>query len=210
MSPASRKVPNEAGRLFRSIVVLGSSLALGCGGKTSPYSGDDDNTSTGSGGDDSSVGTGGTVGTGGAVLPGSGGVSPDGTGGTPLECPPEQWDCDENRLEQEYGAPSEEFSCAYVLPQDCACNPALPLDAADCTDGTVRTCLVGGFAEPGVPLTEIVPFACECVTYDPNYPYCASACETRGVASGAPTYATCSEDELPADVLCGCEVPILR
>lgn len=209
---------SDAGRLFRTIVVLGSSWALGCGGKTSVLGGDGDMDARGSGG--VSSGSGGVSSGSGGAWRGSGG-SPSasggqaigsggsvGSGGDAADCAPEQWDCSGTQLESNYGG--QPIDCTYILPDDCSCDVSRPLAPDDCPAGTVRTCLAAGADPQGDALDEMVAFACECLPFDPGAQHCSAACEAHGDTSPFVPSACFEEAEPYINILCGCELPILR
>jgi len=199
----------QAGRMFRTIVVLGSGLALGCGGRTVTPDEEGDTDASGSGGAPSGVGgsTGGTshaggsggAGTGG-LIPGSGGQ--DGSGG---DCPAEQWDCWELAW---MSGEHEELECSYVMPDNCTCDASRPIKPEDCPEETAHTCLAAGFDSDGAALPELVPFACKCVPFDPATQDCTAACSAYGESPRGG--ALCDETDPYINILCGCELPILR
>lgn len=213
-----RWVPRDAGKLFRSIVVVGGSLALGCGGKTDVPDDEEETGSDGSGGAWSAGGsasggaTSGGAASGGAASGGatSGGATSGGaaSGGGDGDCPPEQWDCSDVNLYSFYGDGSAELYCTYLLPEGCTCDPTRPTEPEDCPSGTARTCLAAGSTSEG-ELTELQPFACSCVSFDPDAQYCTEACSVLGYPRVGST-ALCDEDQPYINILCGCELPILR
>jgi hypothetical protein len=179
--PAPPRVPHP---FFHTMVMMGSALALGCGGLSGSKSGDDDaggggtggttggtgNATGGSGGTQNTTGgTGGTTaGTGGSSV---GGTATAGTGGSrimvgtggtgnvpvtpgPFPCAPETWTCK--------SAPS----CAgtdYVLPSDCTCDGTRPASADACPAEQSFVCRQARYNESYQPFTEPVPFSCSCM-----------------------------------------------
>jgi hypothetical protein len=204
---------------FHTMVVMGSALALGCGGMSN--SADPDRTASGgsggsgkggSGGSGGKGGTGGTGGTGGS----SGGTSgTGGNGGTgsliitagtgnagpvdagPFTCEPAQWTCSDNRVPC--------YGDGYGLPQDCGCDESRPKTPADCPAGEIFTCRNGTHTYEGVPYTQPVLFDCQCVKEQVN---CEVACELLYADSG-----TCIDEFERTggkSILCGCAVIVLR
>ena len=191
----------SSGRFFHTIVLVGTGLATGCGGKASGHAPDDGGSSasggggtaavggSSSGGDESSAGgsrsgTGGRAGSGGG--PGSGGAIENGWGGElgfggDSACPPEQWDC------------SETSGCSPVEPLRCVCDRSRPKDAGDCALDEAFVCL------PGAVDDRTFRLSCQCV---PDAMSCSEACARSGPKSDC-----WLDDEA---FICGCEVTILR
>lgn len=206
---------NEAksDRFFRAMVLMGSAVALGCGGSTSRS----DDGSGGSG----PTGTGGTGGSGSGGS-GPGGTGPGGTGGAifidptsatattsvepgPFPCVPAQMECG-----------SAGSACAgtydgWRIPEGCSCSDTRPASAADCGPDQSFVCLWGTERSDGTPYTEPVPFECSCLERGLScYHECTAAgwnrdavCESvtgEGGAAGAANSVT----------LCGCAVIVLK
>jgi hypothetical protein len=178
------------------MVMMGSSLALSCGGATA----EDLPKPSGTGG---SGGTGGTGGSGG-LLPGTGGIAGTGglvgTGGRiePQPCVPAQWDCSAN--------PPACYGDGVALPEDCPCDASRPKSADDCGEGQSFICLDGMYTVDGESLPEAVPFECSCV---PEQTYCGLACDAAFPAYGYDL--SCRENPNgEGDILCGCAVIVLR
>jgi len=204
---------NEAkgDRFFRAMVLMGSAVALGCGGTTS-------RSNQGSGGS-GATGTGGSGGSGGS---GPGGSGPGGTGGAifidptsatattsvepgPFPCVPARMECS-----------SAGTQCAlsyegWRMPENCSCSDARPASAADCGPDQSFVCLWGVERWDGTPYTEPVPFECSCVERGLN---CSSECYAAGwsgdlrcetvIGEGGAAGASSSE------TLCGCAVVVLK
>ncbi|HVU04962.1 MAG TPA: hypothetical protein VHE30_24595 [Polyangiaceae bacterium] len=194
--------------LFRAMVVMGSSLATGCGGvaETKAAGG------TGAGGappDGDSGGfgqTGGTVGAGGTFLHPGGFVGSGGalsTGGAadedagPFPCVPAQWDC--TGVDLRCGGTGR----GYTLPA-CKCDPSRPRTEADCRLGDRLVCLDGLTDPSGVPLPASVPFQCSCVRKTDS---CQADCVAASPLRERSLH--CDEDG-PDRLLCGCAWVTLR
>lgn len=204
--------PKKGDRLFRAMVLMGGSMALGCGGNATKSGG---GPTAGSGG--SGDGSGGTGGTG----PGAGG-----TGGTgillvtststtgvaqvpvepgPFPCVPAQFDCSATPPQCSYPG--------WQVPENCRCDDTRPKSASDCAPDQTFVCRQGMERYDGAQYTEVVPFECTCV---PAGNYCQQECSTafspmdyqcerapssaEGGAAGAAAF----------DTLCGCAVIVLR
>lgn len=187
---------------FCSMVLVGGSIALACGGTT-----DDGELGAGgagepSGGGDAAGGTSSTdpatggQGTGGASTGGTGvgGTSPVEPG--PFDCPPQTWACSDSLDCSGSMSSDGTWGFGYWLPDGCSCDASRPLEPSDCPSGTVFSCLDRQLNSSGVPLTERVLFSCECVPEEPDssdYPYCDF--EDIGDLR---------------QLVCGCELPILK
>ncbi len=199
---------DQKGRLFRTLVVMGGTLALGCGGVAQEPATDEGTTSTGaapgSGGSGGTTNTGGTTSTGGVVFP-TGGTF--GTGGMetitpgPFVCPPEQWDCGTG--------PFECVSNSYVgyelrLPGNCTCDPEKPLTVGDCGDGESMVCGEAVADSEGRWFDRSILFDCRC---EPKATDCQSCDRFEGDG-----WVTCRDpDEYPlAPVTCNCALPVLK
>jgi hypothetical protein len=203
-------------RFFKTMVVMGSGLALGCGGVSEKDSkpGDGDGGSNNSGGSSSSGGssntggsiaTGGGLSTGGAVgaggtfaSGGSAGTANGGVGGAIIptpNCPTTQW------------ASPDYPQCApngdgFVLPANSVCDPSRPVSADDCAAGQVFACLEATAYADGTAFPEPKPYGCECV---PDSASCRDECGAIYSVD-----ASCHEGESPASILCGCAVIVLK
>ncbi len=199
-------------RFFKAMVVMGSGLALGCGGVSEkdgkPGDGNGGASNTGgsgtttTGGATSSggaAGTGGTFSLGGAGAGGTanGGAANGGAGGAVVmpNCPTTQW------------ASPDYPQCAtqgegLVLPANSVCDPTRPKSADDCGPGQTFTCLEAtGYAD-GSPLSEPTPYGCACV---PDSENCRDECgELYSVD------AWCHEGADPTSILCGCAIIVLK
>jgi hypothetical protein len=198
---------NDSGphRFFHTMVVMGSALALGCGGMSNA----DEPERTGSGG----AGGGGAGGAGGTGSTGGGGSTGGsaGTGGTliiiqggsagqspvepgPFTCSPAQWGC------------SSYVDCdgeGFRLPESCSCDAARPKEPDDCPSDQTFACRKAVTRDDGRPFTKVVPFQCSCV---PKGSTCDVACD-----HAFPDTGTCDDlDSGGRSVLCGCAVIVLR
>jgi hypothetical protein len=200
-------------RFFRTMVVMGSGLALGCGGASekdgNPGGGDGGSTSTGgssnTGGSSTSTGggsnSGGTAGSGGALSlggAGSGGTANGGAGGAIMptpNCPTTQWTSPDY---PQCAGPGN----GLVLPANSVCDLTRPKSASDCGSAEVFACLEAtGYAD-GTPLSEPKPYACACV---PDSESCRDECGELYSSD-----ASCHEGDSPASILCGCAIIVLK
>jgi hypothetical protein len=199
-------------RLFHAMVLMGGSLALGCGGMSNE-TGDE-----GVGGSGASPGSAGTASTG-AGGAGNGGVGASGgttgvsgsagaisipTAGTssmppdPPNCPATQWECDDSALYCRLDT--------YLMPDGtgCECDETRPVSASDCPPGNAFVCHAGGRNAEGQALPQVVPFSCACV---PDTSGCDTECNAVAPSSGS-----CTEIIGPnvSSALCNCAVVVLR
>jgi hypothetical protein len=197
-----------AHRLFHAMVLMGGSIALGCGGVSST-TGDDDSGGTGA---ISGAGTAGATSAGtGGTSPGGGGASSGGSGGTisiptagttsvqpnPTNCPPAQWSCND--------ASQYCYGDTYALPEsDCVCDDLRPVAASECPAGTVFACHAATRTQSGNALPQVVPFSCSCVTDTNN---CDAECNEAAPSSGTCTEVSSSNGR---SVLCNCAIVVLR
>jgi hypothetical protein len=231
--PAPPRVPHP---FFHTMVMMGSALALGCGGISGSKPSDDDagggtgtggtsggtagtrSTTGGTGGTTGGAGgttggaggtTGGTAGTtGGTATAGTGGTSiVIGTGGTGnVLVTPGPFSC-----APETWRCNTPPSCAgrdYVLPSDCMCDGSHPASAADCAPDQSFVCRQAGYNESYQPFTEPVPFSCACV---PGGQSCEATCDQAFGDQGGPgnCVSTTTGPGTPS-VLCGCAQIVLR
>lgn len=201
--------PIGQNRLFHAMVLMGGSIALGCGGMSAGTEDDDSglggtgslsgagsagSPAAGTGGTGSGSGGTASSGTGGAiVLPpiaGTGSVDPDPT------CPPAQRSCADGELLC--------VDYTYQVPATCGCDRTRPLSASECPAGTVFACHAGGRAPDGTALPQVVPFMCSCVR---DWGNCDAEC-----SEVAPSAGMCSDIYTPEtrSVLCKCAVIVLR
>jgi hypothetical protein len=197
-------------RLFAAIVLMGTGLALGCGGvSTSSREETGGGPSTGGGngasGSGTSTSTSGTsAGAGGPILLPNGGSEPGisvpptpaPVKPGPFACPPQQWTC----AKSECGL----VASGWALQDDCECDETRPRVAADCQEGKVFVCLEGTSTSDGRPLTETVPMSCKCV--DKSMYFCSNECDLAYGQSDL----TCQGDESQLSALCGCAVVYLK
>jgi len=192
---------------FHTMVLMGSALAIGCGGLSNDA--DASGGRSGAGGTGGTGGSGGTGSTGGTSGAGgsTGGVA--GTGGIiiaipnggrmtvdpgPFVCTPAQWECD-NDSPACYGD-------SYALPDRCGCDETRPLSIEDCESGQVFACRMAHYNAMGTALTQVVPFECSCVAEQLD---CGLVCDALyGYERGS-----CTQDDAKS-VLCGCAVIVLR
>jgi hypothetical protein len=195
-------------RLFAAIVLMGSSLAVGCGGmaegerQVGASGGPSGSTQGGS----SSIG--GSTGSGASVSSGTAGTPPDisiNIGGVPpmpsavtpgpFACPPQQWSCSTRQCGQ--------VDNGWALEEGCDCDRERPLTASDCEPGEVFVCLDATSTTDGRPLTEHVLLSCACT---PKSMYnCRDECD---VVYGGDLSCGGSEDQLSAT--CGCALVYLK
>lgn len=210
---------------FHTMVVMGSALALGCGGESKSTTlapeGVAGMNTDGAGGGAGSGGTGGgtvtgNAGTGafggGAGLGGTGGVIMiGGTGGSagapPLpDCPPSQWTC------QYGGCDGYDLSSA----RDCTCDTSRPATRADCAADQTMVCFDGvQYNASGNVIAQHVPYECKCFEQQPD---CSTACQVAEAAlvPGNPYRSRCVNADPTAaldptqPVMCGCAPVVLR
>jgi len=192
---------SKQSRMFRSIVLMGSGLALGCAGKAEIGGSQGSAGSAGGSvaGAGAAAGAGAGAGVGGAnggaptlMIPidAGGAPSPPGTAGAP-DCPPAQWNC------------SNSQDCSYDTgwtPGACKCDPSRPSKSADCKTGEEFVCLSGGSTAADQPRG----FQCSCVSLAGS---CSETCAS--VFSGSAYVYRCDNSE-PGTVLCGCAVVLLK
>jgi hypothetical protein len=215
--------------LFRAMVLMGSSLAVGCGGNTSDIGQGrhiDDPRGTGgspNGGsaarspEDAGVashpviimpnGTGasptseaGANGGAGGRMSGTGGVTV-GTGGTVSAGGAAPLACPPSQLD----CPTSAFDCdpstsTWTSEVACKCNSGRPKTAADCPPGKTFVCLAGASENAGP-----VPFACKCM---PDVTDCNSACISAFSPDADVSYQCAPSPE--NQFLCGCAFALLR
>jgi hypothetical protein len=182
----------EESPFFRAMVLMGSSIAVGCGGVTRTGE-------TGSAGGASGVVAGPSkAGSATAVGFGAGGsvVTPPGP-----ECPREQWDCSSSDVSCYGGRVGWRF-----IPGGCTCDPSRPRTPADCRQGDVFVCQAFASLPDGGLGTydDLTPFQCQCVSGATS---CAAACKNSFPARSGST--GCARD-LTDNYLCGCAIVFLR
>jgi len=207
MSPKTPSNVVVRHRLFKAMVLMGGSLAVGCGGATTQ---EQSGGSNGSGGERGSGGTSGPTGSGGSG-PGIGGAA--GSSGNVTEagvvpaadanvtpCIPAQWNC-----------PIFLLTCSadgWQLPTNCACDLNRPRSAAACPEGETFVCLAGTTGPSRDSPKTVVPFRCSCI---PQQASCSAACE-RYLGSSL-TVSSCNDITDPSgshEILCGCAVVFLN
>jgi hypothetical protein len=210
MSSRHHEEPFAAQRFFHAMVIMGGSLALGCGGAASGDPGGESSGgapvvgSGGSGGVPVTTGGSAPMATGGIPAMTSGGSSGGqfhiASGGTvdpgPFPCPPAQFDCLRPGTQCQ--------GSGYALPNDCVCNPQRPASAGDCGADQSFVCRKATHNVDFVEFTAPVPFECSCV---PRQTSCMAACDT---AYGVPGVSCRADAEDPRSILCGCAVIVLR
>jgi hypothetical protein len=202
-------------RMFRTIVLMGSSMALSCGGAAAENaptnstggaggSGNVANagssagsTSGGSPTGDGGNGGGGFAGSGislGGTFSVMGGATSGGAGGGgavgPTDCSPSQWSC------------AEPSQCLYETgnqPTGCTCDPTRPATPAECKAGSAFTCL-RTTAIDGTPSG----FKCSCETG----PDCNAQCSAA--FGQIPGSYECDMGTLLDTTLCGCAIIFLK
>jgi hypothetical protein len=192
--------------LFRVLVLMGGSLALGCGGSAVI-----DGTPAGSGGTrvvgsaGQSAGgatTGGAGQGGGAATAGSvitvGGSESGGSGvvdAGPPECPYAQWDC------SGLGPVCEPNLGTAGLPAGCVCDLKRPKSVGDCNANEDLICRRAYSTEPD-PSTWDTSFHIQCACVPgpsvPSYGTCGTAC-SKTYPMFSPNAASCS---LPPSTTC--------
>jgi hypothetical protein len=184
---------------FRAMVLMGSSLAVGCGGAVRD-TGDGSKSAggaadTGSGGHTASAGH---TASGGYAAAGGGE-----SGGSPAvmgpACPSQQWACSAlDRCE-------DGLSFSAASAKACTCDESLPITVTDCARGQVLACKAFTRDENGKDFVPPVPFDCRCVEQLGD---CQSTCvSTFGIMAGGQT--TCT-DGFSDQYLCGCAYITLR
>jgi hypothetical protein len=197
MTGFDRSDSGSRDRFFHSMVVMGSTIALGCGGisvdDSSPRPDEDAvRASAGTGGSGGSAMS--TAGSGGTSTAGSGFAGISGSAGTsPAHCPDAQYTC-------------TGFTCdndSWSEGGRCYCDPSRPLSAADCNPGTSFVCRSTlTDRRTGAALPQPAGLDCQCITVAET---CSDACE-----AAYPEYADgylCYER---AQVLCGCSFVFLK
>lgn len=206
--------------MFHSIVLMGSGLALGCGGvarieagggaagSVSTTQGGASSGSASIGGSPGIAGTGSIISVGGTLsyagaigIGGALNIAGSGAGGgtiagfiNPLPCSPTQWSCTNLQWNCEFGY--------GVTPgEDCQCDSTRPAQASDCKPGQSFVCLQVSQNALGEPITPIVPFECSC---QPTAADCYTACNNAFPNSEAGCYL----DEANA-IQCGCVAPVV-
>jgi len=218
--------PARGGAFFRSMVLMGGSLALGCGGMTQDdgSGGTSGNGGSGGGAGGGLNGTGGQPagsggqGTGGysILLPPTGGSSTGGDswgeggfgGAYPTDCPTTQLNC-----------PNDYYGCAYgafdsyglsVLPANCACDPSRPASSADCGPTQEFVCLGARESAQGEVFDPAVAYNCACVD-SLTYTDCGGLCANHPEAHSNHTCYDPEDSPLDLDAyLCGCAVTVLK
>jgi hypothetical protein len=208
-------------RLFRAIVVMGSSLAVGCGGTTAD---DERFGATGTGGSDGGpeddttgsdsgvtgmngatsgrpAGSGGRNGVGGSPLRSTGGAM-IASGGAPVASGGRiNWGPTDGGPipcpPAQWDCSSQRLTCteAWVMPAGCACDSSRPTSAADCGSNQTFICRAADTDSDA----HAVPFECACVPWQDD---CGSACD-RGIQPPEGDGYLC-EMTAQGSVLCGC------
>ncbi len=194
MRPRAHSELESSHPLFRALVLMGGSIALGCGGSVVV--------------DGSAAGSGGKVAIGGAS---PGGTSPGGaaaTAGTIVStggggnsaidagaqaCPPAQWDC------SSLGPTCDPNFGGSGQPAGCVCDLTRPKSVADCGSNEDLICLRGYGSEPNPNTWDTaVHYQCACVPGPPvpSSETCGAACQKTYLTSD---FISCS---LPPDESC--------
>jgi len=197
-------------RLFAAIVLMGTGLAVGCGGisegerqvgaggQPNVSHGGTNTGATASAGTGVATSTGGTSNIGNAPSIDIGGTTsePEAVDPGPFKCPPEQWTCASTHCD--YSA------AGWALPDSCDCDPKRPRSPSDCGAGEVFVCQNATTTSDGRPFTKPVALSCSCV--QKSMYFCSTECD----AAFGPRDLMCrgSQDELSA--LCGCAVVYLK
>jgi hypothetical protein len=219
-----RSPVSNQNKMFRSIVLMGSGLAFGCGGVAKVEGGGAGGSSAashgGTTGASSSAGSGVVTGAAGTLVFGSGGTTGQaggsnvggsisvgfggsgpitGNGGTAgvssLPCPPSQWAC-----------AGQETDCqlqnSIALPtSNCKCDGSRPAQASNCKPGQSFVCLSANRDASGQGIYPPIPFECSCQATTSD---CASACDAT-FGNGA---LNCYFDDVNS-ILCDCYAPVV-
>jgi len=212
-------------RMFHSIVLMGSGLALGCGGvakveRGNPASSGSASTSLGgtaglsAGGAGSALTTpsagsanhGDTISFGGALIS-PGGAPNSGVAGslvTPLPCPPAQWTCSPIEVDcPGYGG------LQLSTGANCKCDTTRPASAADCGAGLIFICMAAERDANGIGLARAIPYGCSCIPASKED--CDSLCYKAYSASPLDCYfPEPVEGVEDPSVLCACATIILK
>ena len=201
MSHADEQSPH---RLFAAIVLMGTGMAVGCGGisengrQVSVGGSSPRVSSAGSTGSGAATSTGGSTNM--VMLPilGTSGTTtgPEPVVPGPFTCPPEQWSCASQECDRSHGG--------WMLPDACDCDPRRPLRPSDCEPGQVFVCQQAMSTSDGRPFTMPVALSCSCV--EKAMYFCTTECDTAYGHRDLDCLG--SEDELSA--LCGCAVIYLK
>ncbi|MEI9942457.1 MAG: hypothetical protein WDO69_35025 [Pseudomonadota bacterium] len=216
--------------LFRALVLMGGSMALGCGGSAviDQGTGGSNSAQGGAPAQGGALAQGGLIGVSGS--PSIAGAAQGGGGASAFDaglddCPPAQWDC------SALGPSCEPSLGSGGRPAGCVCDPKRPRSVADCSAKQELVCLRAYASEPDPDSWDTsVHVQCSCVAgpYVPDSSTCSTTCsETFGTPTGAhtscslPSGMTCdssgnnctatSADVLRQDgIVCGCAPVILK
>jgi len=201
MTPSNDTTPH---RLFAAIVLMGSGLAVGCGGVAEGHADVAGAPGTSGSNATDASGTGGRGGTGGGsgsgpmidvTIGGTPGQQPTVTPG-PFNCPTEQWSCASNTC--------GDVEQGWALPSECACEPSRPRSAKDCAADEAFVCQRVTSNAQGDRLSQPLALSCNCVTKTEFF--CSQECDLAyGVSSSS---CVASDDERSA--LCNCAVVFLK
>jgi hypothetical protein len=186
---AKRPESPASNRMFHTIVLMGSGLALSCGGVAKIEPGSEPSGASGSSNPPSSGGSGNS----------SGSAASAGAAGAPImpNCPFAQWDCTNSATA---GFCTYDAVYGIEIGSDCFCNSSRPRSAADCASGFTFTCLDG--VQSGA--TTNTPFQCTCAP-TPTDGYLCEAC-----VSGYNADYSCQTQTASEPVLCGCAIVVLK
>ena len=219
---SKRPHSSDKSKMFHSLVLMGSGLALGCGGVAkvdgssaagSAATGHGGTSGAGAGaatgvgaagaGNSLVIGpSGGTLGYAGAVSAGgalgvAGSTFNGASGGTTatetLPCPPSQWAC--------ATPPSCQFRTGASLGTGCKCDSSRPARASDCKPDQSFVCIDVTSDAHGNGIYPPVSFACSCLTTPVD---CSAACDA---AYGSGVYSCFFIDN--SGILCGCAAPVV-
>jgi hypothetical protein len=202
-------------RFFRAMVLMGSSLAVGCGGQTIQESSSSSNGgSGGSAGPKGESGSGGKGGQSGAgtitgssgtlvvTVPGTGGSGPITVDPGPFACSPAQWDCSATMVSCDYRT-----GVGFTLPDGCRCDEARPKSPTDCAPGTTFVCRNATILSGGQILSQSVPFECTCT---PRMSNCYEMCDKAFQPFAGFTCVGGPSDAGLDAILCGCAPVLLK
>lgn len=190
----------SAHRLFAAIVLMGTSLGVGCGGVTDSDRRDESSGENGSSGGSGGSGSSSSSGSGGVIVPhldvGGTSAGPQPIKPGPFACPPEQWSC----ASQECGL----VGSGWALPSACACDPQRPRRASDCPPDQAFICQEVTSSADGQPFNEPVALSCSCV--EKSMYFCSNECDAVYKRSDL----DCRVGEDQRSALCGCAIIYLK
>jgi hypothetical protein len=211
----SKSDPKPRHPFFRVMVVMGGSMAVGCGGKTTTSESNTTHTGEGSQGG-GPLGEGGSavnLVTAGSAMGGEGGdpnvihlvemagapPQPVAVDPGPFACAPAQWDCSKD------GPSCSSDGVGWRLPENCPCDTSRPNSPDECREGEMFVCRQGIESADQHPLTSVVPFECACA---PRQKSCVDTCAR--VYMRYDMQCLDPTDPSARAILCGCALPYLN